>query len=83
MSTTLKEKTKFQQLANNFEHYCVQVLSDENDKTNWYHWTKAPHEVLFESGYIHSYHQYRKRECYNPIKMEILLEMLVWILSDK
>jgi len=54
--------SKFQQLATKFEHYCVHILTEDNQtQTKWYHWDRVPHEVLFDSGYIHNYHQHRKR----------------------
>ena len=39
-----------QQLALQFEHYCVEKLNSEEIK--YIHWSKVPHDILKECGYI-------------------------------
>ena len=54
------EKHKIKQEADQYEKYMIYYhFTKYNDIT--YHWKNIPEEWLFESGYIHSYNELRKK----------------------
>ena len=54
------EKHKIKQEADQYEEYMIHYhFTTYNDIT--YHWKNIPEEWLFESGYIHSYNELRKK----------------------
>jgi superfamily II DNA or RNA helicase len=54
------EKHKIKQEADQYEEYMIHYhFTKYNDIT--YHWKNIPEEWLFESGYIHSYNELRKK----------------------
>ena len=54
------EKHKIKQEADQYEEYMIHYhFTTYNDIT--YHWKNIPEEWLFESGYIHSYSELRKK----------------------
>ena len=55
------DKKKLLEQAILFEYYSVETLIKQNSELKFYHWSRVPHDILHQCGYINDYNAHRKK----------------------